>query len=276
MTRFTLMLWTLGIVLHLSLLAALLLRHLMRRFPAFTGLIVFYLVRSLLLFLLAGHVAPPVYATIYSGLSWMDLLLQVVVAWELSGALRSPAQMQAGPRWLRRAAIFAGCVLLAAAVSWSLSSIVPASPRAPMDRGVVFAGMLMLAVAAISLRRWSMPAAVGLMAGFCLLSLTSILCQVERTLAAFHRDAAAFQSWSYPVPLVYLMVVGLWLLGLLFVPSGLHRGDRPRRRPRLQSTMPGCAVSCVDATSDVRISSGSRSTFASTRTASLSSATPTT
>jgi hypothetical protein len=227
MTRFTTILWALGIVLHLSLLATLLLRGIARRLPAFTGLIGFYLMRSLLLFVLPGHVAAPVFASIYNGLSWLDLVLQTFVAWELFKALRSGASERAGTSRLRRAAVFAGCALLSASVSWSLSLAVPANPRAPMDRGVLFAGMLMLAVAAVSARQRGMTVARQLIAGFGLLGLTSILCQVERTLAAYHRDAVAFQGWSYPVPFVYLAVVGLWLLSLNLQGGQLTGKARP-------------------------------------------------
>jgi hypothetical protein len=226
MTSLNTILWSLGVALHLLLLMTLVRRGIAQRLPAFTGLISFYLLRSLLLYGLSGHVQGPAYALFSSALSTLDLVLQSVVAWELFSTARRAAPGLQRVTLLHRLAMFAGFALAAAGMAWSLSLWVPAHPRTPIDRGVLFTCLLMLAVAAASVGRRLQAPACHVMRGFCALSITGILCQVERTLAGFHRDAATFQRWSYPAAVIYLIVLSFWLLSLF--ERKRQRGVLPR------------------------------------------------
>jgi len=228
MTSLNTILWSLGIALHLLLLTTLVLRGIARRLPAFTGLLSFYLLRSLLLFGLSGQLKGPAYAVTYSVLSSLDLVLQTMVAWELFCAARRAAPGRERGTLLRRVTIFAGCALVAAGLAWTLSLSIHANPRTPIDRGVLFTCLLMLAVAAASAgRRAELPAQRAL-EGFCALSVTGILCQVERTLAGLHRNAALFQHWSYPTAMMYLIVLSFWLLSLQLLQQRTGIAAQPR------------------------------------------------
>lgn len=224
MTSLNNILWSLGLTLHLLLLITLVVRGMARRLPAFTGLMSFYLLRSLMLYALSGHLHGPAYAVGYNALSLMDLLLQILVAWELLGAV----QAFRGMALVRRLALFSAAIVLSGALAWGISLAIHADSRTPVDRGVLFCSALMLAVATAAAGRGLHGPARRVLQGFCMLSLSGIVSQVERTLAAMHRNAPAFHRWSYAEAAVYLLVLLFWLLSLQAGAVRLRSGSRAK------------------------------------------------
>jgi hypothetical protein len=210
----------LAVLLHALLLTLLFLRGVARRLPFFTTLLAFYLLRSLSLYALFGHIDADAYAFWFNALDLVDLLLQILVVWELFRATRSNSAASTGDAiqpassTLRHAALFAALLLISAATSWIISVVVPSSPRAPLDRGVLLTGGVMLLAALLSIPksdsvRPSLPR--RLLFGFGVLGATNILCQIERSLAAFHRAPVPFLRWSWIEAVAYLAVVLFWI-----------------------------------------------------------------
>lgn len=207
--------WAAGLTLQCLLLAVLARRGVVRRLPVFTSLIALYLLRSLFLFAAFGRLSAATYQSTYAALSWLDILLQIVVAWELfRGGWRN---LPSAETLWRRVAIFAGLAALSAAAAWAISRAVPTDLRAPIDRGVLFPSLLFVTVAIAAILRHDPPAGSAprrILEGFAPLGMVAILSQIGRTLAALHRDGTSYKHWSYAAAVSYLVVLVFWLLAV--------------------------------------------------------------
>src|SRR5579875_1804035 len=103
--------WLFSAALQLALFAALFGRRLARRVPIFTTLIGFYLARSILLFLIFGHIDLATYHALYDDLQIVDLLLQAAVAIEIAIHLSNSQRGQTLRRGLTPLALLALAVL---------------------------------------------------------------------------------------------------------------------------------------------------------------------
>jgi hypothetical protein len=202
-------LWTAGLALQCLLLIALLVRRIALRFPIFTLLIVFYTIRSTVLFALFGHVSPTTYRTLYNGLSPADIFLQLMVA----GELGFYGLQKRGWR-LGRAAAFSGLIVMSAVVAWTITAVLPAHAPIPLDRGAVFTSTVMLLL--ILWMKWMKASRLpfSIAAGFAFYSAVSLIAEVERSRITFGRDATSYSAWSYVQVGVYLIVLLFWLLVL--------------------------------------------------------------
>jgi len=211
--------WATGLVLQCALLGFLPWRGAARRLPLFSGLIAFYVLRSVFLFVGHGQLSSESYSVSVGALSTLDVVLQVLVGWELlrtAGSTPFP-----GSRW-RRLATFCGLVALSAAGAWGISATVPASYRSPVDRGVLLPCLLMILVAAFAFFRpgrtfTSTPSRVLL--GFAVLGATGVATQIGRALAALHLQASAYTTWSYSGAFLYLAVLIWWIVALFSEPK---------------------------------------------------------
>jgi hypothetical protein len=225
MTSMNNWIWAIGLVLQCALLGALVKRSVARRFPFFTSLIGLYILRSVFLFTAFGHLSAAAYTLSNTTLSLTDVALQVLVAWELftggHGSL------------LYRLAVFFALVAISAVATWGISSMVPANPRSPIDRGVLFPCVLMLMVAAVTVfRSWGSYASARLrvLEGFAVLAAAGIVSQIGRTLAALDREPRLYMRWSYTEAIAYLAVL-LWWLGTVH-DDGRLSPSYPLRRKR--------------------------------------------
>ncbi len=213
--------WATGLVLQCALLGFLGWRGTARRLPLFTGLIAFYVLRSIFLFAAHGRVSSEIYSLSVGALSTLDVVLQVLVGWELfrtAGSTQSP-----GSRW-RSLAVFCGLVALSVAGAWGISAAVPASYRSPVDRGVLLPCLLMILIAALAFFRSSRtfnstPSRV--LFGFAVIGATGIATQIGRALAALRLQASAYTNWSYSGAVLYLAVLIWWIVAILTEPKRL-------------------------------------------------------
>ena len=208
-------LWTLSLVLQITLVAAVFSRNIARKLPAFTALLTFYPLRAACLFLLYGHIAPDIYAALNANLSFFDLLLQAAVAVELTIRLIHERGGWTLPRAFTALLALAGSSIATTLVLAQLPTRLPV----PVDRAQTFLYFLLLAIFL-----WTMltshsnllrPVALGLG----LYASISLAAQAGRTVAAIHRDAPAYARWSYISAMGYLLVVILWLLSLKLQPK---------------------------------------------------------
>lgn len=196
-----------AVLLHALLLTLLFLRRAAARLPLFTALIAFYLLRSVLLYALFGRVDDDAYGVWYAALNLLDVVLQICVVWELFRKTRQTAE---DGRVVERVALFAVLVLVSAASGWAISLAVPASPHLPLDRAVLFTGVLMLltSLTAMSKGRAALPR--GILLGFGAFGLFNTIGQIGRTLAAYRHSSRWYVRWSWFEAVGYLVVVLFW------------------------------------------------------------------
>jgi hypothetical protein len=222
MSALNLCLWAIGLALQVLLVAVLFLRGLVRRFPVFAFLIVFYIVRSVLLFALFGLVQQNTYSQLYDFLFLADFCLQILLAAEIAVCI---LRLQGG--WsLRRVATAAAFVILGVAIAGGSAALLPARGRVPIDRGAAFASALMvlLVVWMVFARMSGSPRRIA--EGFAVYGVTGILAGIERNYAALHRYPGAYAASSYAQAGVYMVVVLYWLLTLRAGPAAGKSGSR--------------------------------------------------
>jgi hypothetical protein len=211
-------LWTVGLILQILLLAALLRGGLARKLPLFTALIAFYVARSVFLFAGSELMEDEAYSLCEQALSLIDILFQILVAWELLRAGRSDAgaRAQAAPLG-SKALLFGALIVGSAALAWGLSEIPPLNRSRQFDRGIIFTAALMLMVAAytlISKKAAHAAAARRVLTGYSVLAAAVICAQVGKSFAQLQRDPRAYYLWSYVAIVAYLAVLGFWLVAL--------------------------------------------------------------
>jgi len=235
-------LWTLSLVLQITLVAAIFSRNIASKLPAFTALITFYPLRAACLFALYGHLPPDLYTSLNAILALLDLLLQAAVAIELTLSLIH----QRGGWTLPRALIALLAVVVSSTATTLALAQLPNHIPIPVDRAQTFLYFLLLALFLwiitttpsgrqhSSQLRPNQPS-LGLLRsvalGLALYASISLAAQAGRTTAALHRDAPAYARWAYTSAAGYLLVVALWLLTLKFQPQ-------PRPTPNPQPSDP--------------------------------------
>ena len=203
-------LWTLSLILQIALVIAIFARHIARRVPCFTTLLIFYPLRAALLFILFDHLTPANYASLYATLSYIDLALQTIVAIEI--ALHLIREL--GGTLLLRTTILFLILALASGATLLVLAKLPAHTPIPPDRVQTFLSFLMLA-----LFLWTIVASRStilrpITLGLALYASASLFAQTGRITAALHRDAEAYARWSYTSAATYLIVVCIWVLTL--------------------------------------------------------------
>ncbi len=216
--------WIAGLVLQSFLLVALFVRRVAPRLPVFTVLLSFYVVRSVLLYSLSGHLAAEDYGTLYNALSLADFLLQIVLAGELAWCVLRGANRGSRPGWTKTGIL----ILIALAIAAGSASQVSVPGRYPPDRGTVFVAILMF-----FLVLWMIAAKVSgpprrVAEGFAFYGAMGTLAGIERAYAALARNAGAFSAWSYLSTATWLVVVLFWIFALRPDDSATKEAKRVR------------------------------------------------
>jgi hypothetical protein len=214
--------WSVSLALQVILLAVLFVRRLARRVPLFTFLIAFYVVRSVLTYGLSGHVMGRAWYNLLEAFATADTVLQILVAIEIAvTALRQEGQ-EAGRRVVLSAFALMGGIV--AAIFFTV--LLPTRGRVPIDRGAVFASMLM-----VLLYLWMAFARLGgparrIVEGFAAYGAVAIAANVVRNQAALHRSGSWYVAASYTQSGVYVLAVLYWILMLR--PAPVPRRTRPK------------------------------------------------
>lgn len=231
MSNLSTLLWTLGLGLQILLLLLLVKRRIARHRPLFTALLLFYCIRSVLLFTASPHLSRAASLDLSTALSLLDLLLQIALAFTLArslvrSAVRSPGNSRSGSR-LPTTILFGALLVLSATLTAALVAVLPAHSPAPVDRAVTFTALLFLSLFAYtSAHRLRSPNPTipdpavpdhtsidrTILAGLAAFSLAGIASQCGRCIAASHRDAHTFFAWTSVSLAAYLLVLLFWIL----------------------------------------------------------------
>jgi hypothetical protein len=198
-----------------TLLAIMQRRRLLRRLSLFVALLLLYILRAVILLAGAKLFDPGQYFQIASLMSLVDLALQLALAYFLTRRLiRSRISgRHLSDRRLRDSALFlfAVALLIAGGVTMLLVSALPGYSPVPLDRGVVFSGLVFLFLLVVPERSES-TAEARLLWGFCVISGANILSQCGRTLAAAQHDPRLFLISAYGNTVVWVGVLVFWIL----------------------------------------------------------------
>jgi hypothetical protein len=230
MSAINLCLWIAGMALQLVLAALLFVRGVARRFPVFTVLIGFYILRSLLLMTVFGYLARDTYRQIFEIFSWIDLLLEILLAAELGAAILRQAggSNRISPR---RAAIGTALVLVACALAAVAAALLPTPGRVPVDRGGAFSAVLMLVLLAWAVLARVQGAPRHIVEGFAIYGAAGVAIGLERSYAALHRNGAAFAAGSYAQAGIYMAIVVYWLFTLRMTATSTAPSQSSPLRP---------------------------------------------
>ncbi|MGC2638708.1 MAG: hypothetical protein WA294_16110 [Acidobacteriaceae bacterium] len=242
MKSLSVILWSVGLVLQLTLLTMLFVRRAARRVPIFTLLIAFYIARSVALFFLPGVISHATYASLYENLGLVDTVLQIGVAIEIAvTALRQY------DRWSRERIVKISLLMMTGVVAaLFVAVLLPSRGRAPIDRGTVFPALLM-----VLLFVWMATARLGgpsrrIVEGFAAYGAVAIAANVVRNQAALDRSGSWYLAGSYAQSGTYLLVVLFWILTVGREPSPAdlrQKAKQRRRQERLSATVRGGASS---------------------------------
>jgi len=199
-----------GLGLQVLLVVVLFRRGVARRFPIFTLLVIFYVLRSVALFALFDYLARSAYSRLYDFLSFADLCLQILLAGEIALNM-----LRKNRGWtLHRMAKVAFFATLALGAAGGVAALLPTPGSVPVDRGAAFAAVLM-----VLLFLWAVLARVDraprrIAEGFAVYGIVSVLAGIARSYAALHRNAGAYAASSYAPAGIYMAVVIYWLFTL--------------------------------------------------------------
>ena len=205
------------LIATVALLAALHRRKLVRRLSLFIALMLFYIVRAGILAAGMKLFQPADYVQVEFVLSLFDLALQLALAYWLIrrltqsvfAARRFARRRLRDSVWLR----FAAALGIAGGLTVLLVSVLPDYSPVPLDRGIVFCGLVFLFLLVLPGRSENVLEGRLLM-GFCIVSAASILSQCGKTLAAAQHDPLLFLIWAYANSAVWIGVLVFWILRL--------------------------------------------------------------
>lgn len=221
------LLWSLGLALQTLLLVLLVKRRIATARPLFTTLLLFFCIRSVLLFTTSPHLSRAAFLDLSTALSLLDLLLQIALAFTLSLAIARSTGRSTSSSRLHAPILFGALLVLSAALTAALVAVLPAHSPAPVDRAVTFTALLFLSLFAYSsARRLHAPDPTApdrtapnrtsidrtILSGLAAFSLAAIASQIGRCIAASHRDAHTFSAWAWVSLAAYLLVLLFWIL----------------------------------------------------------------
>lgn len=209
-----LILWWSGVTLQALLLLVLFLRSIARRFPVFTLLIGYYLVRSIFLFAMARDLTANSYHAIFNSLSLADICLQVLVAGEIAVHILR-AMRRRTPLHPTTVAPLPAAFVLAACIA----AMLPSHGVAPVDRGSAFPLLLMILFFLWAGFARCSIAVLQIAGGFAAYGVIAIGSEVIRHYAALHHNIAVWRAAAYTQSGVYLAVVVFWLAAFTAYPK---------------------------------------------------------
>lgn len=202
--------WTLALLLQLALVIAVVLRGIAGSYRAFTVLIVFYPLRTILLFVLLRRTVPAVGEGWSNGLSVLEIFLEAWLLVELASRLLKGME--------KRTASRIGAAMGIAAFVGGMATLAVLPSAVLVDRTQVFFWWAMLAVGCSSILRGRLPDQVSNLSRICrgvaAFSLCQLMALAGRSRAFVEHSRHGYVAWSYVPAIAYMVVVAYWLLFL--------------------------------------------------------------
>jgi hypothetical protein len=199
--------WGGGLILECMLAGVVFARRIAARFPAFAALMVFYPLRAVLLFACQERIAVDAYDSLFSVLSVMEFVLEILVAGEI-GLRWARAAGSSTRRYWALVAIAGSAVGLA----WSVAAF--ASGKVTVDRMEISIWFLMLGLFAAVFTKTREANLIRIAAGFAVFSLFQLVTLAGRLHAWTGHGMREYLAWSYVPAAAYIAVVIFWLAAL--------------------------------------------------------------
>ncbi|HEY6377034.1 MAG TPA: hypothetical protein VIX90_16055 [Edaphobacter sp.] len=209
-TPLSILIWAVSLLLQATLFISLFSRRIAGYTPFFANLVAFYFVRSLLFLLLLGHISASSYSRLYSFFLWIELLVQLCVAVDLTRWL-----VRTHGGWIRSNIITPIVMVAVSAISAYLIAELTPHGEVPIDRGTVFFSFYM-----VFFWLWTftfhehVSNGLVLTQGFAIYGLINIVSNIGRVRAAFYDHPARYGAWTSVLAGAYLVVVLFWLSSL--------------------------------------------------------------
>ena len=206
-TAFYLLMWSVSLLLQLTLFVSLFSRSVARFAPFFTNFVGFYLLRSVVLFFILNPASAATYSRLYNFFLVLDVLVQFCVAAELT---RHLATTHGG--WTRRNIVVPVVFLCATAICTYITVQLAPHAKVRVDPSLIAFSYYM-----IFLWLWTFAlhetTAIGrsVAQGFAIYSIISIVANIGRTSAMFVDHPRSYAAWTYVLAGGYLVVVIFWL-----------------------------------------------------------------
>ena len=213
-------LWALALILHCLLLAILFSRRRASKFPVFTSLILFNVLRSAVLFFVLSHGSVRQYFYAYWTAALVDMSLQLTIAWELATHVFRPLGFWA-PDVRRSFAVLLGLgLVVAGGLTWLSTPATSHLQSTIVVRGDFFASVLMseifVVLVALSVTLglpWRTHVA-RIAQGFGVYSLFGILSETALTIVGASANNARQKLVSHLEIELYLLCVCYWIVTL--------------------------------------------------------------
>ena len=225
------LLWALALAGHCSLLTILIFRGRGSSFPAFTALIALDIFRTIVLYFVHLHASTGTYFYSYWTLAFVDVALQLCIAYELARHVFRPLGVWAPDVRRSFSIILPVSVAIAAALTWLAAPVTRTVRQAIVTRGNFFASALMgelfVAMVALSVTiglPWRTHVA-RLAQGLGVYAIVGIL--VDAAHSHFESGATnqIFKSISHVQMSIYLGCLAYWIVTLA------RPEPAPRRMP---------------------------------------------
>jgi hypothetical protein len=210
--------WVLGLCEHCILLAVIWFRHRATQFPVFTALITANVVRTVVLYLTLRYGSSENYFYIFWTFGFLDVALQLAVAYELASHVFRPLGPWAPDVRSSFAALATVSLLVASVLTWLATPATRTLRSAIVIRGNFFSSALMteLLVALIALSvvmgySWRTHVA-RLTQGFGIYSAFGILTEGAHSYFGTGQHAYARVSWIRMS--LYCLCVAYWIFSL--------------------------------------------------------------
>ena len=208
--------WTLALALQIGLAALVLRRGILRTFPAFTALILFYPLRAALLFTLPGRIPSDALEATSTVLAVLGLLLQAWLVVELVAPLMR-GRWRGRPLIARPLLVPLAIAAFALVAAWLTLLAIPT--RIEVDRTQILFWWIMLALAPAALAPAALaPPALArppnlsrICTGFAAFSLCQLVALAGRSHAWLARNRHAYVAWEYVPAVAYVLVVVAWI-----------------------------------------------------------------
>ena len=229
-------LWVSSLLGHCLLLGVLVLRRRTGSFPLFTSLIALNIVRTVVLYVASTHGSRDTYFYSYWTLAFIDVSLQLGIAYELATHVFRPLGVWAPDVRRSFAMVLAGSVTVASLLVWLATPTSHTIRQAVVARGNLFASALIaeLFVAMVSLSvtmglPWRTHVA-RLAQGLGIYSIFGILADAAHTYFASGTTNEAFNLVSHLRMTLYLSCLAYWIVTLALpqpaprrMPAHLHQ-----------------------------------------------------
>lgn len=227
--------WMAGLAGHLILLSVLLIRHRARLFPFFTTLIAANIIRTAVLYISLHHASKRGYFLIYWTLAIVDVLLQLLVVYEVGSHIFRPlGEWAQGIRrnllWVTLASVLVagGLTFLATppARVWQQAFVIRGNFFSSALMCELFVGVIVLAVTAGL--PWKTHVA-RIAQGLGVYSIAGIVTEGAHTVLGVANNSDAYRTLSHLRIALYLLCLLYWIVTLWRnAPSPMQMTDRMR------------------------------------------------